>query len=894
MNTETQILNLQPGATTSVEQPVNSGTGLPPTPRSRFLEPFRQSVFGIGLLMLVLSGTVFLGYDLLSGPRRESSNNNMLFMIHYGLAVAFSVVLAVNGLLKFRQQQYVTGRPARWLGLLLWLISAYALNREMAVFQQSTAWLCWALVAVGIAMVLYGWKESLSVRAQQGLYAVLAFGWWLFAYMAIYVSQLYPVSIPLLIALGLSAHTFVPLAFAISLGKRLWQDARREEHLRLGISVGLGIPVVAVCLFLTGWITDIDRIEQTRQEATIRKTSDLPDWVLIAQQLNTTKNGVDWNAHGWITNRLLLSNRVYDRGRFFDSNNWGLSGLTALDDVRQHDPLVVIASRLLPADVLSDADQLSLLKVLSADRHGTAEKFWTGRHLTTEDVVSQVRIWPQFRLSYTEQTVRIRNHSRNTTEEALLTYHLPPGSVVSAMSLWINGKEEPARLTTVAKADSAYRTIVNIESKRFARDPSVVYWQEGNRVTVRVFPCRAGDDRRVKLGITSPLKLIDNQLVYQNPYFDGPNAKSANEFVSIDFASTPNGVKTPWLFSGLNGNSITHKGSYDPNWQLTFQAPTLSADAFVLNDRTYQMETYTPSTEPFTPTDAYLDVNASWTKNEFTTAFQTAATRKNCRVWVFDDGLKQLTASTLDATYDRLSQQSFSLFPVYRITHPATALLITKGTPISPILTDLRGSPFADRFGMLAKQTASIRTFCYESASGVGELPSYLKTLAELRVLNAMYGTTSDLIDLIQKKKQFSRQPDTETRIVLPEAGVAIRESPSSPIRVSVAPDHLARLFTYNHLLQQIGRHYFAKNYQTDALIQEAQQAHVVSPLSSLVVLESAKDYERFGIKKDVSGLDNATLKEEGAVPEPHEWALLFMAAGLIGWLVWKKRYAVA
>ena len=873
----------------NIPQPDNRQDHFPPTLRSRFLEPFREAVFGLGLLVLALSAGIFAVYELVSGPRQESSNNVILIMAHYGLAVAFSGVLLVDGFLKFRSNRYQNGRPVRWLGLLLWLISAYALNREMAVFQQSTGWLSVALVVVGSAMVLYGWKESLTVRAQQGLYAVLAFGWWLFVYMAVYVAQLYPISFPLLIGLGLSVHTFVPLGFAIALGKRLWQDTRHEEHLRLGVSIGLTVPVVTLGAFLIGWISDLNHIDRTRQDATIRKTSDLPDWVLIAQQLKTTNP-----LSAWITDRLLLNNRVYDRGRFFDGNNWGLTGLTALDDVRQHDPLVVIASRLFPTDALSDADQLSVLKVFSADRHGTEEKFWTGRHLTIEDVVSQVRIWPQFRLSYTEQTVRIRNQARNATEEALLTFHLPSGSVVSAMSLWVNGKEEPARLTTVAKADSAYRTIVNIESRSFARDPSVVYWQEGNRVTVRVFPCRAGDDRRVKVGITSPLRVADNGLTYQNPYFDGPNTKSATEFVTVDFDAMPSDLKTPWLFDGLSGNTLTHRGGYTPDWQLAFTAPALSTDAFVLNNHAYQLETYTPINEAFTPTDVYLDVNAAWMKYEFTTAFWTSVKRKNCRIWVFDDGLKQVTASTLDATYDRLSQQQFSLFPIYRIANPATALLITKGTPISPVLTDLKGSSFADRFEGLAKQTAPIHTFCYESATGKSELPAYLKTLAELRVLNVMHGNTDQLVDIVQKTNQFPRQPDTQNRIVLPEAGVAIRETPTETAQASIAPDHLARLFTYNHLLQQIGRHYFAKNYQTDALIQDAQQAHVVSPLSSLVVLETAKDYERFGIKKDVSGLENATLKEEGAVPEPHEWALLLMLVVVIGGLIWKKRHAVA
>ena len=877
MKTKNQLPSLQPTDNTLVDSQNQPDDSALVTPRSLLLVPFDDATFRLGFILLALSASVFLLYDVLGDPRQDGGNNVILIMIHYGIALAFSIRILIKGFFKFNSENYASGQSVRWLGLLLWLISAYALNREMAVFQQSTEWLCWALVAVGLAMVSYTWKDSLSVRWQQVLYATLAFGWWLFAYMSLYIVGLYPISIPMLLGLGLSIHTFVPLAFAITLGKRLWEDAQREEHLRLGVVIGLTAPLIAVGVFLTGWIQTLSHIEQTKQEATIRKTSDLPDWVLIAQHLKP----------GWITNRLLLSNRVYDRGRFLEGASWGLGNLTSLDDVRQHDPLVVLASQVYPTDVLSDTEQLALLKTLSAERHGTEEKFWTGRHLVTKEVVSQVRIWPQFRLSYTEQTVRIRNQARNTTEEALLTFHLPIGSVVSSMSLWINGKEEPAYLTTVAKADSAYRTVVGIESRAIARDPSVVYWQEGNRVTVRVFPCRAGEDRRVKLGITSPLRLDGNTLVYQNPYFEGPTAESANELVKIDFASAPTNLQTPWLFSRLTDNTLQHQGDYNPDWSLRFQAPPLSTEAFALDGRTYQMEAFRPTLESFKPTDVFLDVNTEWTEAEFGTTYR-AATQANSKVWVFMDGLYQLTDQNLNATYGQLKSQPFSLFPVYRIPNPATALLVTKGTKTSPLLADLRDSHFADRFGLMAKQTATLRTFCLNST-----LSPYIKSLAELRVLNVMQGTSDDLTIFINQTHQFPRQSDEPDRIVLPEAGVSIREQQASLVKVSTAPDHLARLFSYNHLLQQIGRHYFVKNYQTDTLIQEAQRAHVVSPLSSLVVLETAKDYERFGIKKDHSGLDNATLKEEGAVPEPHEWALLGMVLGMIGYLIWRKRYAL-
>jgi hypothetical protein len=51
----------------------------------------------------------------------------------------------------------------------------------------------------------------------------------------------------------------------------------------------------------------------------------------------------------------------------------------------------------------------------------------------------------------------------------------------------------------------------------------------------------------------------------------------------------------------------------------------------------------------------------------------------------------------------------------------------------------------------------------------------------------------------------------------------------------------------------------------------------VVSPVSSLIVLETKEDYERFGIKDKDNSLYNATKNSSGAVPEPHEWALIIV-----------------
>jgi hypothetical protein len=49
-----------------------------------------------------------------------------------------------------------------------------------------------------------------------------------------------------------------------------------------------------------------------------------------------------------------------------------------------------------------------------------------------------------------------------------------------------------------------------------------------------------------------------------------------------------------------------------------------------------------------------------------------------------------------------------------------------------------------------------------------------------------------------------------------------------------------------------------------------------------LIVLETKEDYERFGIKDKANSLHNASKASSGAVPEPHEWALIIIFLSFI------------
>lgn len=158
------------------------------------------------------------------------------------------------------------------------------------------------------------------------------------------------------------------------------------------------------------------------------------------------------------------------------------------------------------------------------------------------------------------------------------------------------------------------------------------------------------------------------------------------------------------------------------------------------------------------------------------------------------------------------------------------------------------------------------------------ETSAYVRSLRELRAFEFLHGSIDELITLLNENKFVATQEDN-SQTIIHDARIVIRKQPLSDTTISSnAPDHLARLFAYNNVLRKVGRNYFNDDFINQDLVDEASTAYVVSPVSSLIVLETAKDYERFDIKDNDNSLKNASKQSDGAVPEPHEWALIIIA----------------
>jgi XrtN system VIT domain protein len=501
-------------------------------------------------------------------------------------------------------------------------------------------------------------------------------------------------------------------------------------------------------------------------------------------------------------------------------------------------------------------------------RHQAQERLWADDDLITEHINTLGRIWPQFGISYTEKVITVSNMAhkdswRGRQEEGVYTFHLPEGSVVTSLSLWIEGKEAKSILTTKQKADSAYKQIVGGER----RDPSVLHWQEGNTISVRVFPVLAGESRKFKVGVTSPLTRENARMKYENIWFEGPSFSHATEEISLQFQQTPKDFISPAVFRPTSHLGFTRSGKYDPSWNIELADQPLSNEAFCFDGKQYNVRPYQKQYEAATLNTVYLDVNKSWTKDEFDSVCNAL---KGQQIFVFTNELVQVTKANRESLFNSLHELQFSLFPVYLIENANTSLLVSKSSAVSPNLKDLAHSGFLQHVKTSMQGGKKLMFFNLGTT-----LSPYLRSLKEYRAFRYLHGMAGDLKNLVTKQ-QFIKDAENEDQVIIDNAELAIVQD--SCTQSSAAPDHLMRLFAYNHIMRKMGPRFTEEEKDADMLIAEAQKAYVVSPVSSMVVLETQDDYKRFNIKDSRSSLHNASMKSKGAVPEPHEWALIIIA----------------
>ncbi len=129
-------------------------------------------------------------------------------------------------------------------------------------------------------------------------------------------------------------------------------------------------------------------------------------------------------------------------------------------------------------------------------------------------------------VGYMEWTLVFQNDS-NEQREARAEVQLPPGGVVSRLTLWVNGEEREAAFAGRSRVKQAYQQVAIREK----RDPVLVTTAGRDRILVQCFPVPAyGGEMKIRFGISVPLTLKEpNRAQLLLPYFADRNFRISDD-----------------------------------------------------------------------------------------------------------------------------------------------------------------------------------------------------------------------------------------------------------------------------------------------------------------------------------------------------------------------------
>ncbi|MBM9502620.1 XrtN system VIT domain-containing protein [Leptospira sp. 201903071] len=773
-------------------------------------------------------------------------------------------------------------------------VNSYVLNHEVfPPFTERTVWALWiAFLLLGASVFIDRIPKTILPFFQP----ILILGAYLSLAFVLVLAPLMTFSWALVWMAGLGFLPYGPLFAMIAFIYSIFIIHTKLENGKRRISFVL---ITASIVFLLGY-SSYYFIQWNHADGILTKPEtlqghnrvdvDLPEWIQKAGRLRVNH----------VTEMVLQPNRRSQMGMFASQS--------------QFDPLAYFASqgflslfRTEQQPKITPEDSGRILHLLFGRSHAYLERLWRGNSLITTDIDSHVQVYPELRVSYTETTISIYNENSSsdrsflkfgsmfaTPEEAIYTITVPPGSICTKLSLWVNGEERPARLTFKSTARNAYETIVGTER----RDPSYVEWLDGNRLRLRVFPVNPEDYRMVRIGIVSPLQSDGKTLTYDRIRLEGPISDFADQKVNVDlFTSSQMDLETSGIslkekvVSDSQVRQWAGKGGF-LGWSFSFpETPakgTVSAGGMSYNVLPEQRESFL-----FQPDGMIVVLNEALSRSDWKKLVKKLYEFKIPVTIITNEWFQTKDSEKAMRYLDECEIPAFNLFPLHLSEIVAAQnigenpIWIVAGETQSIPFGELRGS---ERFKNM-QRSAQNRDVIPKFAIINGKKSEYVASLIDLEKILPVAENENELFEILKNRKVLLPIQNEKT-VSLPYAKLTLEKTDQTDVK-RPGGDLLIRMLIRKKIMRQLGKRFFDKDLENQDLVEMARDAMVVSPVSTLIVLESEDDYKRFGIKSEPSALGQSKLEAPGAVPEPGEWILILcVLSGLIVYFRFQKRHS--
>jgi hypothetical protein len=167
----------------------------------------------VGYLLLLISFTGFVITDFVDAEQLESSFS--IFVGHYIIALGYLLYLYYCDEFGIMKSFRKISIDKTILLTNLFLISAYSLNRDIPIFEDSVDWLCGYLIISSIVLLSYRFFPTNHLWLKRLQAFLLGCAIVLYIYMTLFVINYMPFGMIGIIALGIGAHIFVPLILVV-------------------------------------------------------------------------------------------------------------------------------------------------------------------------------------------------------------------------------------------------------------------------------------------------------------------------------------------------------------------------------------------------------------------------------------------------------------------------------------------------------------------------------------------------------------------------------------------------------------------------------------------------------------------------------------------------------
>jgi hypothetical protein len=734
-------------------------------------------------------------------------------------------------------------------------------------FDPMPTWMMALLVgAVPVANLLL-WRHLQTPRdASKWLVRLFGAAISVSAIFILVMLPLYPISVIAIIYMGLGLLPFAPLFAVINTVSGINRLAARQEgiwrQVRIGMLMGAGL------LFLADLPVSATRLAVDMASTSGGKDQNavtLMRWFGNEKDLLRMSYGASGNGGG-LSSMLLLGN--------WTGSIWG-EGI--IDDAQTARQLYFRATgKSYNAErAPRGADgQSGFFGRGDADQGGSA----VGGRLDTLSLASSRidgSISAEDNLAYAEWTTEVRNAASNTAE-ARFTMALPEGAVASRATLWINGEPREASIAGRAETRAAYESVV-----RRQRDPLLVTTTGSGRLLVQAFPVPANGTMKFRVGYSAPLTIARDgsrslampAIVEENFEID-PDLKHAVWFEGDALPAQKGWTATPLSKGAMKLQAVIE------DEKLRTERPRIAAwpikaasmrTGLIKGAKGYParsaVQTITLE-EPGVVRRLAVLVDGSITNDDAGEALTKALTgiAPGTPVSLMIAAEKPVRVATAPWSPEQRARFEEALneadFAGGVDTLPALTQVLGKMTEGKGTLLWIHGpqpTDFPDSVAQLAQQLerggANLPQLVrYQAAPGRAVTLEGQPWFETARMVDPTGNAAGDLQSLLSD---------------LSKAGKRWQVSRAEATGEGVGSPHIVRLWAAQKLSSGGP---FEGKARTEA-IALAHQLNVITPVSGAVVLETEEDYRR-------NGLPVPSADKVPSVPEPHEWALIFMVIG--------------